>query len=131
MEPRIQYAKTADGVSIAFWTLGEGMPLVHMPWMLNTHLELEWQLAEMRRWHERLAEKRMLVRYDCRGSGLSDRDVADFSLDSQMLDLQAVVDRLGLERFALFGFTSSGPAGVGVEREHGCELLRAVGTVRY
>ena len=28
MEPRIQYAKTADGVSIAFWTLGEGMPLV-------------------------------------------------------------------------------------------------------
>ena len=30
MEPRIQYAQTADGVSIAFWTLGEGMPLVHM-----------------------------------------------------------------------------------------------------
>ena len=31
MEPRIQYAKTADGVSIAFWTLGEGMPIVQMP----------------------------------------------------------------------------------------------------
>jgi len=27
MEPRIQYAQTADGVSIAFWTLGGGMPL--------------------------------------------------------------------------------------------------------
>ena len=26
MEPRIQYAQTKDGVSIAFWTLGEGMP---------------------------------------------------------------------------------------------------------
>ncbi len=31
METRIQYAKTADGVSIAFWTLGEGKPLVVMP----------------------------------------------------------------------------------------------------
>jgi hypothetical protein len=33
MEPRIQYAKTTDGVSIAFWTLGEGKPLLHMPWI--------------------------------------------------------------------------------------------------
>ncbi len=31
MEPRIQYAKTKDGVSIAYYTLGEGMPFVHMP----------------------------------------------------------------------------------------------------
>jgi hypothetical protein len=30
MEPRIQYAKTRDGVNIAFWTLGEGPPLVHL-----------------------------------------------------------------------------------------------------
>ena len=118
MEPRIQYAKTADGVSIAFWTLGEGMPLVHMPWMLNTHLELEWQLAEMRRWHERLAEKRMLVRYDCRGSGLSDRDVADFSLDAHVLDLEAVVDRLRLERFSLFGMAYAGPVAIAYAARH-------------
>jgi pimeloyl-ACP methyl ester carboxylesterase len=131
MEPRIQYAQTADGVSIAFWTLGEGMPLIMMPPAAFSHVQLEWRVAEARRCYERLAESRKLVRYDLRGTGLSQRDVTDFSLDSQMLDLQAVVDRLGLERFALFGFTSSGPAGVGVEREHGCELLRAVGTVRY
>ncbi len=31
MEPRIQYAQTADGASIAFWTLGEGMPLAVVP----------------------------------------------------------------------------------------------------
>ncbi len=31
MEPRIQYAQTKDGVSIAFWTLGEGMPYAWMP----------------------------------------------------------------------------------------------------
>jgi hypothetical protein len=30
MEPRIQYAQTADGVNIAFWTLGEGIAFVHL-----------------------------------------------------------------------------------------------------
>jgi hypothetical protein len=40
MEPRIQYAKTADGVNIAFWTLGEGMPLVHMPNPPWRHIQL-------------------------------------------------------------------------------------------
>jgi hypothetical protein len=32
MQPRIQYAKTTDGVSIAFWTLGEGMRSVENPY---------------------------------------------------------------------------------------------------
>jgi hypothetical protein len=43
MEPRIQYAQTSDGVSIAFWTLGEGMPLVGMPTPPFSHIQLEWQ----------------------------------------------------------------------------------------
>jgi class 3 adenylate cyclase len=118
MEPRIQYAKTADGVSIAFWTLGEGTPLVQMPWMLATHIELEWQMPEVRRWYERLSEKRKLVRYDCRGAGPSDRDVTDYSLDALVLDLEAVVDRLRLERFTLFGMTYAGPVAVAYAARH-------------
>ena len=47
MEPRIQYAQTADGVSIAFWTLGEDTPLVHMP-LLFSHIQLEWEFPECR-----------------------------------------------------------------------------------
>ena len=100
MERRIQYAKTADGVSIAFWTVREGMPLVYLtggPW---SHIEL-WQVPECRRWYERLRQKKTLVRYDVRGTGLSEREVTDFSLDAQLLDLEAVVDRLGLDRFNL------------------------------
>ncbi len=42
MEPRIQYAKTADGVSIAFYTLGAGMPVVLMPGSAS-NIQLEWQ----------------------------------------------------------------------------------------
>jgi len=103
MEPRIQYTHTADGVNIAFWTLGEGVPYVQMPTPPWSHIQLEWQDPGWRRWYERLAEKRKLVRYDGRGSGLSDRNVADYSVEAHMLDLEAVVDRLGAQRFVLAG----------------------------
>ncbi len=112
MEPRIQYAQTADGVSIAFWTLGEGMPLVQMPTPPLSHIQLEWQFPGYRNWYERLAEKRMLVRYDSRGSGLSDRDVTDFSLEAHVTDLEAIVDRLGLQKFALLAPYHSGPVAI-------------------
>ncbi|UCH86325.1 MAG: adenylate/guanylate cyclase domain-containing protein [Dehalococcoidia bacterium] len=117
MEPRIQYAQTADGVSIAFWTLGEGMPFVHMPFLFS-HTQLEWQIPELRRWYEQLADKRKLVRYDGRGSGLSERDIADYSLDARVMDLEAVVDRLGLEWFALWGLSHSGPGAIAYAARH-------------
>ena len=50
MQPRIRYAITVDGVSIAFWTLGKGEPLVYMaggPW---GHVEL-WDILECRQWY--------------------------------------------------------------------------------
>ncbi len=112
MEPRIQYAKTSDGVSIAFWTLGEGLPLVHLPDLPLSNVQMEWEYPKYRSLYERLAEKRMLVRYDGRGTGLSERDVADFSLDALLLDLEAVVDRTGLETFALFGYYGAGPVAI-------------------
>ena len=117
MEPPIQYAQTADGVSIAFCTLGEGAPFVYAP-LFFSHIQLEWQFTEYRRWYQRLAARRMLIRYDGRGTGLSDRNIADYSLDANVLDLEAVVDRLGLERFALFGFYHTGLAAIVYATRH-------------
>ena len=125
MEPRIQYAKTADGVSIAYWTLGEGMPLVHMP-LLISNIQLEWQIPECRRWYERLARGRKLIRYDFRGSGLSERNVASLSLEAQVLDLEAVVDRLGLEKFVLCGFLHSGPPAIAYAARHPERVSRLI-----
>jgi class 3 adenylate cyclase len=118
MEPRIQYAQTADGVSIAFWALGEGMPFVEMPTIPVSHIQMEWQFPEWRRWYEALARRGMVVRYDCRGAGLSEREVSDFSLDAYALDLEAVVDRLGLERFALASPIHSGPVAIAYAARH-------------
>jgi class 3 adenylate cyclase len=118
MEPRIQYAQTADGVSVAFWTQGEGTPFVEMPPTPFSHLQLEWQIPEFRRWFERLGHKRRLVRYDSRGTGLSQREPIDFSLDASVMDLEAVVDRLGLARFAVLAPANAGPAGIAYASRH-------------
>jgi class 3 adenylate cyclase len=118
MEPRIQYAQTTDGVSIAFWTLGDGKPAVEMPTLPVSHIQGEWQIPEWRRWYEALARTRKVVRYDCRGSGLSDRDVNDFSLDAHLRDLQAVADRLPQEKFALLAPIHAGPVAIAYAAHH-------------
>jgi pimeloyl-ACP methyl ester carboxylesterase len=110
MEPRIQYATTSDGVSIAYWTLGEGPPLVHNA-PAFPHLQLEWQIPKIRAWYERLAQKRKLIRYDMRGTGLSQREIP-YSPESLVLDLEPVVDRLVLDTFALLGTLNGGQAAI-------------------
>jgi hypothetical protein len=73
MEPQIQYAQTTDGVNIAFFTMGEGKPYLQMPYIPTGDLQVDLQFPELRAWYERMSQNRMLIRYDCRGSGLSDR----------------------------------------------------------
>ncbi len=112
MEPRIQYAKTEDGVNIAYWSLGEGPPLVQMPMIPWSHAQREWEQAPWRSLYQYLAERRRLIRYDGRGSGLSDRDLEAPSLDSYVLDLEAVVREVDLETFALSAWFHSGPVAI-------------------
>lgn len=118
MEPSIQYAKTSDGVSIAFWTLGEGNPFVHMPSAPFIPALRLWHTPRGRRWCELLAEKRKLVRYDYRGFGHSDRDVTDFSIEARVTDLDAVIERIAPERVALFGYFWSGPVAIAYAARH-------------
>ena len=104
MEQQIRFCHSADGVRIAYATVGNGPPLVKAANYL-THLEHDWNGPVWRHWLEGLARNHTLVRYDERGSGLSDWDVTDFSIDAWVRDLEAVVDTLGLERFPLLGIS--------------------------
>ncbi|MCH7577151.1 MAG: adenylate/guanylate cyclase domain-containing protein [Chloroflexi bacterium] len=101
MEPQIRYAKTSDGVSIAYYAIGEG-PAVLFLAMPFSHLEAEWQIDPLRMAYTAVAQWATLVRLDPRGFGLSDRDPDDFALDSFVLDIEAVVDRLGLEELRIY-----------------------------
>jgi class 3 adenylate cyclase len=99
--PRIQYAKTSDGVNIAFAAAGDGPPLVYTRTWPPSHTQIEWQQEVPGNLFEALAATRTLITFDRRGAGLSDRDVPELTLEKLTLDLEAVVDHLGLERFAL------------------------------
>lgn len=105
----IRFCTASDGARIAYATVGQGLPLVKTANWLN-HLEFDWQSPVWQHWMEELSRDRTLVRYDERGNGLSDWDVADISFDAFVRDLETVVDAAGLERFALFGISQ----GVGV-----------------
>ena len=112
MEPPIQYSRTADNVNIAFWEMGEGKPLIAMPSMPWSHLQMEWTIPELRDWYEDLGRDRTLVRYDGRGFGLSQRQVDDMSLEAEVLDLEAVVEGGGFDRFDLYAGLHSGPPAI-------------------
>ena len=111
MEPRIQYAKTSDGVNIAYYAIGHGMPLVIMN-LPNSHLHMEWQMADVRQTLQAAATMATVVRYDQRGFGLSDRNVDDFSIDHLLLDVEAVLAKLDIEQFTLVGFGVSSPLAI-------------------
>jgi len=102
MEQQLGFCTTTDGVRIAYATVGDGPPLVYVTGWPG-HLSVEWEKPHSREMIEELAQGVTLVRYDMRGSGLSDRkiEVDDLNLDAWLLDLEAVVDHLKLERFAL------------------------------
>jgi class 3 adenylate cyclase len=120
-EPRVQYARTTDGVSIAIWTLGEGSTLVGWPtgpWGRS----IEWRDPGWRQWHERLAQTRRVVRYDGRGTGLSDRIEEPWSVSGDILDLEAVVRHLGLINFDLISPSFGGPSAITYAAGHESDL---------
>jgi DNA-binding SARP family transcriptional activator/pimeloyl-ACP methyl ester carboxylesterase len=100
----IRFCTAADGVRLAYATMGQGPPLVKAANWLN-HLEFDQESPVWRRLFRELAHRRFLVRYDERGSGLSDRDPPEMSLDAWVMDLEAIVEALGLERFPLLGIS--------------------------
>ena len=96
---------------------GSGPPLVRVATWL-THLQYDWDSPLWRHWLDGLANGRTLLRYDERGSGLSDRDVTRFSIDAWVEDLEAVVDAAGVERFSLLGLSNGGAVAVAYAIKH-------------
>lgn len=100
----MQYATTVDGVRVAFACLGDGPAIVFASNIFGdlTGYRVGWpHIKEVTDRLVRLGWR--VIRYDVRGMGLSDRNVADVGLDGRVLDLQAVIARLGLDRFTLAG----------------------------
>ena len=110
MEPRIQYARTSDGVSIAYAAAGEGTPLIAAPSPPLSHVQLQWQMFGYLM--EPVARTFRVTWYDSRGSGLSARRAIDFSMAAMIRDLEAVADRVSPEKFALLAIYDAVPIAV-------------------
>ena len=114
---RIDECRAADGVRLAVAEVGRGLPLVRAPTWFN-HLEHEWQVSFRGQLYQFLAERLRLIRYDGRGSGLSERYVPELSFDTLGRDLQAVVDTLQLSRYALLGISQGAPVAIAHAARH-------------
>jgi class 3 adenylate cyclase len=111
MEQQIRFCTSWDGTRIAYATVGQGWPVVRIrPWF--THLEFEWENPMWRSSIDSLSVRHLLIRHDGRGMGLSDHQVTDYSPEAQVRDLEAVIDALNLERFALYGVSQGGATAI-------------------
>lgn len=96
-----------DDRRVAYEMRGDGPPLVAPAWWVS-HLELDWQSGDFRRFWEGVADGYTLIRYDRLGVGMSDRTVrdSDLTLDGEVATLRALIDELELERVSLIGGSS-------------------------
>jgi pimeloyl-ACP methyl ester carboxylesterase len=108
--PETRYAKTVDGLSIAYQVLGRGpVDLLLTPgWISN--VDACWDVPPLRSFLRQLASISRLILFDRRGSGLSDRptQVESLALEHGVDDLRAVMDAAGSDRAVLFGFEDGG-----------------------
>jgi pimeloyl-ACP methyl ester carboxylesterase len=113
----LRFCETQDGTVIAYATSGRGYPLVKAANWLS-HLEYDHQSPVWRHWWAGLADRFRLVRYDERGCGLSDWDVADVSLEAWIQDLAQVADTTAPGKFALLGMSQGVPVAVAYAALH-------------
>jgi pimeloyl-ACP methyl ester carboxylesterase/DNA-binding CsgD family transcriptional regulator len=117
MDQQIHFCKAPDGVRIAYATVGKGPLIVKAPnWL--THLEYEWQSPIWRHWWQELAQDHTIIRFDQRGSGLSDWDIEDFSFEARVADLEAVVEAARVDRFALLGISQGAAVAIEYAARH-------------
>jgi pimeloyl-ACP methyl ester carboxylesterase/DNA-binding winged helix-turn-helix (wHTH) protein len=125
MQQQISFCRTSDGVHLAVATVGSGTPLVKTANWLN-HLEFDWHSPVWSPLFTRLAARCRLIRYDERGTGLSSRDVPDFSFEAFVHDLETVVDELRLDRFALLGVSQGAPVSIAYAVRHPERVSRLI-----
>ena len=117
MAQQIRFCTTADGVRIAYATVGQGPPLVKVSNWLS-HLEHDRESPVWRHWIAELSRDHTYLRYDERGCGLSDWEVPELSFEAWVNDLETVVDAAGVERFPLLGISQGASIAIAYAVRH-------------
>jgi pimeloyl-ACP methyl ester carboxylesterase len=110
-QSKTSYAKNGD-VNIAYQVVGEGPLDLAFVFGYLSHLDLIWSSPESAAFLRRLASFSRLILFDKRGTGLSDPVPGVPTLEERMEDLHAVLDAVGSQRTALFGWSEGGPMSI-------------------
>src|SRR6266542_2251446 len=111
MEREVRYCTTEDGVRIAYRVKGDGPPLL-MCSMLVESFSLHHINPDYEEFISAVGAGRSVIHYDTRGTGLSERDVADLSLAGQVGDIRAVADAVGVDKFSIWAPSAAGPRAI-------------------
>jgi pimeloyl-ACP methyl ester carboxylesterase/DNA-binding CsgD family transcriptional regulator len=123
MEPETHYAKSG-GLRIAYQVIGEGPDLVMVPG-LTSHLEIQWRDPGYRRFVRSMASFCRLVRFDKRGTGLSDPAAEPPTAGERLADLRAVISAARCRRPIVLGYSDGGPTAIALAAAHP-RLVRAL-----
>ena len=111
MPPPVRYARSGE-LNIAYQVVGDGpTDLLMIPGWFS-HLALDWEEPTWVRWCERLASFARVIRFDKRGTGMSDRPPGVPTPDERMADARAVMDAAGLTSAHVLGWSEGGPLGI-------------------
>lgn len=113
----IRFCASADGTRIAVASCGEGPVILRAAHWLS-HVDYDLESPVWRPWLQALSARNRFVRYDPRGSGLSDRHTADLSIEAWNADLDAVAASIGEPRFVLLGLSQGGALAVTYALRH-------------
>ena len=107
MLPKTKYARSGD-VRIAYQITGEGpFDVVWAPGTMS-HLDLDWEIPQRALFFERFSKFCRLIRFDKRGTGLSDRPVHMATLEERTDDIRAVMDDVGIKSANILGVSEGG-----------------------
>lgn len=111
MQPPIRYVRNKD-VAVAYQVVGDGPPdlLVIPGWI--SHLALDWEEPRWRRWCDLITSFARLIRFDKRGTGLSDRPPGVPTVEQRLEDIQAVLNAVGVKRAHVMAYSEGGPAAI-------------------
>ncbi len=111
MDEPVAYARSGE-VNVAYQVTGRGSLDLVLVSGFTSHLDMDWADPQSARFLERLGSFARLIRFDKRGTGLSDRSVGLPDLETRMDDVRAVMDAVGSERASLVGYSEGGPMSI-------------------
>ncbi|MCZ6544706.1 MAG: adenylate/guanylate cyclase domain-containing protein [Chloroflexi bacterium] len=124
--PPIQYARTEDGVNIAYWTLGKGPPLLYLRAVGTGSTAADFAFPPIARMYAELASTYSLLSLDFRNHGHSDHGIEHLALDDFVADIRAIVDATGLSRFAVFATGWSAPVAIRYATRHAAQVSHLI-----